>query len=902
MSLRRRLLNVLRSDRLSDDLDDELRFHIAERVDDLMTSGMTEAQARAEALRRFGNYTVQKERTRDVNIAAWFEALLVDLRYGARQLRLAPGFATIAILSLALGVGANTAIFELINELKFRALPVQAPGQLAAVDVEPGFYNAGWYTGRNRAFTLAQVEQISASPQAFDAVLAFGTGRFNLVRSGEARYADGLYVTPNFLAVLGVQPTLGGGFVSTGALRDCASAGVLLDYAFWQRQYGGDAAIVGKDINVEGRAFPVVGVTPARFFGLEPGRRFDLALPICAEALLSSDGKGRLERRDAWWLSIVGRLKPGWSAERASAHLRDLSPTVFRETLPPVYRPDGAKKYLANKLRVVPAGAGLSSLRREYEDPLWILLGLTALVLLIACANLANLLLARASAREREIAVRQAIGASRRRVVAQLASESLLLGVTGAVAGALLAGLLSRALLGFLSSEERVLQLRTGENWNVFLFTAVLAVLTTLLFGLAPALKATRTAPASAMAGGRGSSETPERSGLRRVLVVSQIALSLVLLVGALLFGRSLRNLTTIDTGIAAEGVLVASMDARLLELEPENRRVVFEQMQARLAAQPGVSSVAAVFLSPFSGNGWNETARADDAGAAEGKLSWFNRIGPGYFKTLKTPLIAGREFDDRDALNAPAVAVVNQAFAEHFFGGGNPLGRTFRVEGPAGQAETVYRIVGLVKNTKYNGLREEFRPIAFLPIAQDKEAPDSLTFLVRSETALSTTMAGIRRTMEEMQRGLLVEFRVLEVQVAQSVLRERLMANLSGAFGVLAALLSMLGLYGVISYSVARRQREFGVRFALGATPRDVVTMVVGEAGRLLIVGLVIGIAAAYAGSRYAESLLYGLTARDVTSLALACVLLSVTAFAAALIPARRATRTDPAVVLRAE
>jgi predicted permease len=902
MSLRTRLLNAVRPDRLADDLDAELRFHIVERTDELMAAGMSERDARAEALRRFGNVTLQRERTRDMNIAAWLEALVADLRYGLRQLRLAPGFAAVAIVSLALGIGANTAIFQLINELSFRALPVRDPGALVTIDVEKGFFSAGWYAGRNRAFTLPQIEELQRTQQAFDGLLAFGTARWNLVRSGEAQYAQGLYVTPNFLEVLGVPPVLGPGLLAGGDLRECGNAGAVLDYAFWQRQYGGDPSIIGRDIYLEGRLFPVTGVTPSRFFGLEPGRRYDVALPLCADALLSGDGKGRLTRRDAWWLTIVGRLKPGWTVERASAHLRQLSPALFRETLPPGYRPDAASKYLQNQLRAVPAGTGVSSLRREYQDPLWILLGLTGLVLLIACANLANLLLARASAREREIAVRLAIGASRRRVVAQLASESLLLGIIGAAAGAGVGGLLSRALLGFISNDERHLQLRSGEDWNVFLFTALLAVLTTLLFGLAPALKATGSSPAAAMAGSRGSSETPDRARLRRLLVVSQIALSLILLVGALLFGRSLRNLIAVDTGMTPAGVLVASVDARLLQLDPARRGVVFDEMRGRIAGQPGVSAVSTVYLSPFSGSGWNGTVWPDAGAGADGTESWFNRVGPAYFQTLETPVLAGREFDDRDRANAPKVAIVNEEFTRRLFAGASPVGRSFRVEADAGKPDDVYQIVGLVKNTKYNGLREESRAIAFLPIAQDPETPEDLTFLVRSDGPLSTAIGGIRRVMEEMQRGMLVQFRVLEVQVAQSVTRERLMANLSGGFGVLAALLSTLGLYGVIAYSVARRRRELGVRIALGATRGDVLRLICGEAGRLLVAGLAIGIAGAYGVSRYAASLLYGLQPGDLASVALGCALLTLTAMTAALVPARRATRVDPAIALRNE
>jgi predicted permease len=437
----------------------------------------------------------------------------------------------------------------------------------------------------------------------------------------------------------------------------------------------------------------------------------------------------------------------------------------------------------------------------------------------------------------------------------------------------------------------------------VFGFTTLLALLTCLLFGIGPAIKAASQAPITAMQGGRGTTGAAEGNRVRRSLVVAQVALSLVLLVGALLFGQTLRNLLRIDPGIAPEGVLVAAVDARLPRLAPEHRRVVFDQMQERIAGQPGVQSVAQVVLSPFSGNGWNDTVHGEGGRASsDGKLSWFNRVGPGYFRTLKTAVLAGRDFGGGDTAGAPQVAIVNEEFARIFFDRRNPVGRTFRVEAAPGKPEPVYQIVGLVKNTKYNGLREESRPIAFLAVAQDEDYPDELTFLVRSQAPLSTTMAAIRRVMNGLQSGMLVQFRVLELQVARSVQRERLMASVSGAFGILAALLSTLGLYGVMSYMVARRRNEIGVRVALGASARDVVRLVLTEAGRLVLVGLVIGAVSAFVLARYAESLLFGLKPGDATTLLFACLLLAMTAAVACLLPARRALRLDPAAVLRDE
>ncbi|HYP14347.1 MAG TPA: ABC transporter permease [Bryobacteraceae bacterium] len=903
MGLLSRIANVFRAKRLSRELDDELNFHLTERIEELVASGMSEQQAREEALRRFGNYTGQKERTRDMNIAGGLEAFVADLKQGARQLRLNPGFAAVAILSLALGVGANSSIFQLMNALRLRSLPVQEPTQLAYVDTQDGFVTSGWYSARNRAFTYAQYQEIGRSQQAFDSMLAFANTRFNLSRTGEVRQAEGLFVSANYLDVLGVKPLMGRGYAATDDTPNCGNAGALLNYAFWQRELGGDTSVLNRGIYLNGRTFPVIGITPPEFFGLEPGSRFDVALPLCADTLFSPEGKGRATNKVAWWLSLVGRLKPGWTIERAASHLAHISPRIFRESLPSEYRPDIAKRYLKNKLKATSASSGLSSLRREYENPLWMLLAVTGLVLLIACANLANLLLARASARERELAVRQAIGASRSRVMGQLLTESLLLAGAGAIAGAMVAGLVSRSLVAYLSSPDQRIDMHLGVDWNVFLFTSVLALFTCVLFGLAPAIRATSTPPSSAMHGGRGQTGSVERNGLRRMLVIAQISLSLVLLVGALLFGRSLHNLLTADSGLIADGVLVASIDAHLPQLDPEHRKLVFQEMQERIESQPGVISASTASIVPFSGNGWNGTVFPQSGDSTTGgKESWFTRVGPNYFRTMKTTLLAGREFNRHDDLKAPAVAIVNEEFAKKVFGGANPVGRTFRHQGDSKQPDKLYQIVGQVKNTKYHGLREEFKAIAYFPIDQEKETSEYRTFVVRSHAPLNTTMTNIRQTMTGMQSGLLIEFRILDLQVQRSVLRERLMANLSGGFGLLALMLSTLGLYGVISYMLARRRKELGIRIALGAHTSNVLGLVFNEAARLLVVGLAIGMAISWAVSRYAESLLYGLKANDAMTLALGCALLTITALTAALVPARRATRIDPAVVLRDE
>ncbi len=634
-----RVLNVFRSKSVSVNVDDELAFHLEELTDELVSRGLTREQARQEAARRFGNYTSRREEVGDVAFARWLQRLVSDLRYGSRQLRAAPAFTIVAVLSLALGIGANSAIFQLINAIGLRGLPVRHPSELVAVDAAPGFYASGWSVGRHRVFTYAQVDELSRLQEAFSGLLAFGTTRFNLSDGGDARYAEGLFVTPNFLDVLGVAPVLGSWLPPDTDPKDCSRAGALLDYGFWQREYGGDPAVIGRDIRLNGRPLPILAVTPRSFFGVEPARRFDVAVPICADALFADDGEGRLTNRIAWWLTPIGRLKPGWSVERASTHLQNISPAIFRETQPDAYAAGDVKRYLANRLTVVPAYAGVSEVRRTYETPLWILLTSTAFVLLIACANLANLLLARASVREREFALRQALGASRLRLVGQLMSESLLLAAAGALLGSWLAHLLGGGIVWFLSAGGQQLDVPLTIDWRVVGFTAGIAVATVFLFGLVPAIRATRTEPIAAMRGGRGSASSAERHHFRRALIVFQIALSLVLLVGALLFARSLRNLTTTDTGFVSTGILVADIGGRLPGVDVPHRLEMFRELGERIARLPDVASASLVAMSPFGGSQWNEGVHADnDAATTGGTLAWFNRVGPGTSARCRFP------------------------------------------------------------------------------------------------------------------------------------------------------------------------------------------------------------------------------------------------------------------------
>jgi predicted permease len=824
-----------------------------------------------------------------------------DLRFGARQLRLNPGFAAVAVLSLALGIGANTAIFQLVNAVRLRTLPVQRPEELAYIDFAKGSMRSGWFSTRSARFTYAQWEQVRDRQQAFSGILAWSATRFNLAAGGEARYAEGVFVSGDFFRALGVQPLLGRTFVADDDRLGCGSPGAVLSYAFWQREMAGSPDALGGTVRLDGRPFPILGVTGPGFFGVEVGHRYDVAVPLCADRLFFEDNQGRIPGRTAWWLSAIGRLNPGWTVDRARTHLETLSPALMQATLPPAYRPDEAKRYLANKLTVTSGSTGVSGLRRQYESPLWLLLATTGLVLLIACANLANLLLARASVREREIAVRQAIGASRGRLIAQLLAESLLLSLAGTALGALVAQTLSRGLVAFLSSPDDPVFVGLGLDLRVLVFTASVAVGTCLLFGLLPALRATRIAPASAMrAGGRGLTAGRERFGVRRVLVVAQVSLSLVLLVGALLFVRSLQKLLAVDAGFRAEGVAVVDLDLRPAHYAKDRLPEVYRETLARLRATPGVVSAAQVLLTPMSGGGWDENTWADGS-TGKHTDSFFNRVSPNYFKTMGTPLVSGRDFDDRDTRGTAKIAIVNEAFARTIFGGGNPLGRSFRTQGPAGKPDPIYEVVGMVQNTKYYEVREDFLPIAFFPMSQEDDPGTGSTFVLRA-SASSEVMRSVKSTVAQMHPGIGIGYHRLAGQIQGSLLRDRLMAILAGAFGGLAGILATLGLYGVIVYMVARRRNEIGVRVALGADRGRVVRLVLREAALLLAVGLGIGTGLALWAGRAAGALLFGLKPYDPPTLAVAVLLLAIVALLASYLPALRASRLEPMSALREE
>src|SRR5580658_1574934 len=526
-----------------------------------------------------------------------------DLRFGIRQLRLNPTFTLVSVLSLALGIGANTAIFELIDTVRLRALPVANPQELAYLDYAPHSTRGGWWSTRSAVFSWANWESIRKHQQAFSDVIAWSAKQFNLAAEGKARYAEGQLVSGNFFRVLGAQAMVGRVFGDGDDRLGCGSPGAVIGYSFWQSEFAGDPKVTSRDVRLDGRLFPVIGVTAPDFFGVEIGHKFEIAVPLCSDPMFWEPGKGHIPSRTAWWLSLMGRLKPDWTLDRAQAQIRTISPAIMEDSLPPSYRPDDANKYLENKLTVTSGATGVSQLRRQYEDPLSILLAITGLVLLIACANLANLLLARASIREREIAVRQALGASRGRLIAQLLSESLLLALLGAALGAAMAAVLSRALVAFLTTESNRMFVGLGIDWRVLGFTGAMAILTCVLFGLAPALRATRVEPASVMrSSGRGLTAGREKFSLRRMLVVAQVAMSLVLLAGAMLFIRSLQKLMSVDPGFRPEGIVSVRLDYRAAHFPKQRMTEVRRETLEKLRQRTGAISAGEVDMTPVAG------------------------------------------------------------------------------------------------------------------------------------------------------------------------------------------------------------------------------------------------------------------------------------------------------------
>ncbi len=891
---------LLKKRRLEAELRKELEYHVHRQTDEYKEAGLTEEEARRKARLEFGGPEQIREACRDARGTRWLESIFEDLRFSQRVLRKSPGFTLAAVVTLGLGIGANLAIFRLLDAVRLRSLPVEDPQELAIVQLADRTGWRGGQAGPYPALTNPIWEQFRDTQKTFSGVLAWGDNGFNISQGGEARIARGLFVSGDFFQVLGVKPLMGRVFTAAEDQRGCGLPGAVVSYAFWQREFGGDASVIGRKLTLNYQKTEIIGVTPEGFSGPEVGRSYDVAVPICSQASLWNSGNW-LDKGTVWWLTVMGRVKPGESREQTNAQLRAASPALFRATLPTDYPTENRNDFLKFKLKATPASGGVSFLRDQYEDPLLLLLATTGLVLLIVCANLANLILARATARAHEFAVRLAIGASRRRLVQQLMTEAIMLTTCGVAAGVVLSGVLIRFLIALLGTEGSDLFLDLRPDWLMLGFTVAVAGLTCILFGAMPAFQSTRAqAPESLRAGGRVLSNSRARFGPRQFLVLAQVSLSLVLIVSALLFSGSLRNLLAVDTGFRQNGILIADFDLSRLQI-PINKRIEFKHnLLARVRAVPGILSAAEVDIIPVSGNGSDNTVWKEEATTTPKADSNFNSVGPAYLRTMGITLLAGRDFDGHDTASSPKVAIVNESFARKLGLGPDPVGKRFRRQAKPSEPETVFEIVGLMKDTKYHSLREEFSPIAFLPTAQDADPDPSDQIVIRSGTDLASTASGVRRTTQQISGSISLNFQVFKEMVNEGLTRERLMATLSSMFGMLAALIASVGLYGVMSYAVARRTNEIGVRVALGASRANIVILILRQAGGLLAGGIGIGLVFALAAARMAQSMLFGLKAYDVQTLMLAAGLLAAVTLLASYLPARRAARLEAMTALR--
>jgi putative ABC transport system permease protein len=824
--------------------------------------------------------------------------LIRDVRYGVRLLARSPVFASVAILSLALGIGANAAIFQLIDSLRLRSLPIAKPQEVAEVRAE-GVHAFGVSQDFNAEVTYPVWEQIRATQTAFARMFAWGNATFLVGRGADVRRARGLWVTGDFFAALGIVPERGRLLTADDDRSGCAGPAVI-SHGFWQTHFAGRDSAIGSVLTIAEQPIAVVGVTPAGFTGLEVGQTFDIALPTCAAALWTR----LLDQRDFWWLTVMGRLRPDWTMARANEQMRALSPGWLSATIPAGYGTDLIDRYRALRFGVIPAGRGVSRLREAHSQSLSLLLGLTGLVLLITCGNLATLMLARAGGRQREIAVRVAMGASRMRLVSQMLVEALLVAAGGALLAIPLALWSSAALVTFLATSANPISLNLAADWRLMSFVGVVAVVTSLVFGVVPALRVSIVDPVVAMhQTSRGMTIDRRRARLQSGLVSGQIAISFVLVVSALLFVRSFRNLTYVDTGFERNGtVAVWLTDPAANDRSPEEHIALQQRLTAAIGAVPGIAAAAATTHLPVGGGSWFHFFRIPGEAGIEQHASRFAYVSPGYFDTLKIPLRSGRSFRDSDTAKSRRVLLVNERFVREYLSGVEPIGSTIRTIAEAGYPEVTYEIIGSVGNTKYASLQEEMPSIAYVPIAQDPDVRQGYLVVVRSNLTSAVLERSIAQRVNAVNPRISVQFTRINDLIDERLVLERAMAWLAGAFGALAIAIVAIGVYGIIAYLVVSRRNEIAIRVSLGATSRQILRLILRDTVGPLAAGLSAGIPLAVAMTQTVRAMLFGLSPADLPTMAGALGLLVATSGLAAALPAWRATRLDPHVVLRAE
>ena len=831
------------------------------------------------------------------------DQLRQDFRFALRSLRRAPAFSVIIIVTLGLGIGANTAIFSLMDQVLLRTLPVRAPEELVLFD-GPGPFSGR--TNNNMTFSVPMFRGLElGSRDVMAGMLARYDTSATLTAGTRSERVYVELVTGNYFNVLGVGSVLGRTLGAEDDRTPSSHPVVVLSHGYWQRRFGGQTNILNQEIRINNHPMTVVGVAARGFSGLDAGSPADLFVPIMMKAELTPTWNDL----DTWrsrWVTIMGRRKPGVTIEEAAAAMN----VVYRQQLHEDAKtlrgstPDSVRKrFLAKTLLLLPGHKGRSELRTQFSTPLVVLMGMVGLVLLIACANVANLLLARAAGQQKEVAIRLALGAGRWRVVRTRLTESFVLALSGAVVGILFAWWTTSVLIDTLPFDRAVQNLSSDPDLRVVLFAIVISAITAALFGLAPAFQATKPSLTTALKEDAGAVAGGGRQArFRKGLVVAQVALSVLLLAGAGLFTRSLYNLRSLNPGFVAENVLQFSVDPALSGYTRDGSVALFRQIHDQLASLPGVVSASAATLPAMTDSEWRSTVQVQGYTRKEGEdmNPTFNSVAPGYFSTLGMPLVIGREFRETDALGAPRVAVINETMAKYFWGTQNPIGRRFGFG--RDENDNAIEVVGVVRDAKFTTMRDEIPRFVYVPYMQE-EALDQMTFYVRSRADAGGVPGGARQVVHRLDPNLpIFDMKTMEAQVDESLFLERLVAALSMLFGALATVLAAVGLYGVMSYTVSRRTREIGIRMALGAARGSVLWMVLREVAVMLAAGIVIGLPVAVGLSRFVQSQLYGLLPTDPATLVLAATLLSGVAMLAGYVPARRATRVDPMLALRYE
>ncbi len=890
---------------------EEVAQHLEDRYQELVARGATEDEARRVALQELsdedllarGLRRVEQEATQEPIVPGgggtnnFLASTWQDIRYGLRMLRKNPGFTAVAVITLALGIGANTAIFSVIDAVMLRNLPVKNPQELIQL-ATVGPYGVS-------SFSYPAFRRFRDENQVCSEMLAIGwLNKLDASINGQAESVEGRIVSGNFFSLLGVSPALGRTFTSQDEKGPENGAVTVISYGYWKRRFGLESSAVGTSITLNRTLFTIVGVTPAGFSGPEVGYSPDVYVPMVMEPAFH-DEQSWLGQPDYHWLRIMGRLKPGVSREQARADLDLIHREVLADILTKGWSPAERKDLLSRRLEVTSAASGLVfGLPKEFPKTLYILMAMAGLVLLIACANVANLLLGRAAVRQKEIAVRLAIGAGRFRLIRQLLTESAMLAIVAGALGFLCAYWASGAIVALMSVGRSPLFLDLRPDPRVLGFAGAISLLTTILFGVVPALRSTRVDLSPALketVGSLGSKRA--RLGLGKGLVVSQVALSLLLLFGAGLFVRTLENLENLDPGFDRKGVLLFDIDPTKSGYRGPAVARLYKQILEHVDAVPGVRAASLSDMEPITGGGgWDNSVwvEAYTPRPEENTTVYLNSVGPRYFETLRASLLLGRDFNLRDTEATPKVAIINQTMARYFFGNSNPIGKKFGWFGEDKNRQQ-FEIVGVVKDSKYETLREQIPRTAYLDCFQRTLGP--MSFGVRTSVKPTAVISQLRNEIRAIDPGIRFGgFRTLEEHVEESLGHERLMAMLSSFFAASAVLLACVGLYGVMAYAVTRRTNEIGIRMALGADRAQILRMIVWESALMIAAGVILGLPVALAAARLISGQLYGLKPADPATIAVTVLLLAAVAAIAGYIPARRATKVDPMVALRYE